>query len=89
MNDFFNNLCIKDDEIRQFLLEWLNFIIDGHRVNDSVNPNCFNISDVWRIDFVIDITHIPFVDQFFSQHLRLQFFLFSVIQINNLWDILV
>lgn len=89
MNDLLHNLSVKHHKIRQLFLEWLNLIIYCHGIDDAVHPDCLNVCNVRRINLVVYVRHVAFINQLLSQHFCLQLFFFTVIQISNFRGVFV
>jgi len=71
MDDAFSQISLEDSKIRDFFLVGFYFIVGGNVVDDAIDPDCFDVGDVARFDFVGDVVHVTLVDLLFAENFGL------------------
>lgn len=67
MDDAFSQISLEDGKIRDFFLIGFYFIVGGNVIDDAIDPDCFDVGDVARFDFVGDVVHISLVNLLFAK----------------------
>lgn len=83
MDDTFSNISFKDSKVRNLLLIWFDFVESCDIVDYTVDPDCLDVGDMGRIDFIWDIIDVSFIDLLLSQNFSFKLFFISVRQFFN------
>ncbi len=85
MHDLFVQYNIIGDEF----LEGLDPRKYCHGVDNAVDPDGFNWSQVLALDLVLNVVDITFMHEFFPKDLSLELFFLAVVQVLELRDVFI